>query len=212
MSKKRKEPIEGLGPALNGLDLPLPLAIEAEPGPEEELWQPDDLEMAEVAPDFEPRVLIIGSNEEALATGALASPCGYEVAWAALQEKTADIEQKMADAKIFALAGFEDIIADCDIDRGTFVCIFLEDPDACELILNQCLASDAFYIGLAAKGEIRDEIFQALKEDGAPDAELAAIAAPMGLNIGADTPEQRAVAIVAEMLAARAGKLKKLRH
>lgn len=215
MSRKRKEPIEALGPAVNGLDLPLfqPAANDAVTL-EEELWQPDEHAQDDSEPVFieDPVTLIIGQTPEAEATAQLARQCGFIVELADLLTALPLPEADSRDASFHALENFENLVDDCAITRRTFVCIFLENTAACELILTQCLESDAYYIGLDAKGEQKDRIFEALKAAGAPDAELAAIAAPMGLRIGATTPEQRAVAIIAEMLASRAGKLKKLRH
>ena len=57
----------------------------------------------------------------------------------------------------------------------------------------------------------REQVYAALRKQGVPDAELAAVCCPIGLSIEAETPQQIAVSIVAELLAARAGTLVRLR-
>lgn len=213
MARRSIEPEEAIEPVIDGLEetdflstgpallqesetLPLELATMEEPGPDGE-------EMPE------PELLVFGQDDDAAALMALADPCGFNIH--IVGQSGGEAENPLED-KTSSLEDFQNIVADCDIGRDTFVCVFLDDEVECELVLSQCLASDACYIGVAGSHEKLAGIFNALKADGAPDAELAAIAAPMGLNIGAKTPEQRAIAIMAEMLAAKAGKLKKLRY
>ena len=57
----------------------------------------------------------------------------------------------------------------------------------------------------------REQVYAALRSQGVPDAELAAVCCPIGLTIKAETPQQIAVSIVAELLASRAGTLVRLR-
>jgi xanthine dehydrogenase accessory factor len=51
----------------------------------------------------------------------------------------------------------------------------------------------------------RDAIYQRLLKDGYSTADIDRVHSPIGLTIGADTPEEIAVSIVAEMIAVRAG-------
>jgi xanthine dehydrogenase accessory factor len=63
------------------------------------------------------------------------------------------------------------------------------------------------YLGLiGSKAKIR-RIFDALLEEGAPQQSLEAVHAPIGLDIGAITPQEIAVSIVAELIAAKHGKI-----
>ena len=73
------------------------------------------------------------------------------------------------------------------------------------------IESHAFYIGVWASPEERGDLFAKLKEMGVPDAELAPVCCPIGLSVYAENPVQASVAVVAELLAARAGTLGRLR-
>lgn len=209
MARHRREPEEMLGPSIDGADQVARLELALRAPVEEELEEERILLPEPEAPQI---ALICGGGDVALACAKLAAQCGFAIE---IVEKDApepgDELAAMADA-VHVLAGYEDIIEACGIDSDHYVCIFVDDIQDCELILYQCLDSDAAYIGAWADEPERKQIFAKLKEDGAPDAELAAICCPMGLGIGAKTPEQDAVAVVAEILAARCGVLKRLRY
>lgn len=209
MAKRGREPEEALGPALDGMDqlerLEMALRPREEPEPEEE---------PEYLPEpVEPQVaLICGNGERALASARLAAGCGFAIELALDVAPEADDElAQLADA-VHVLENYDNIVEACGVDSNHYVCVFVEEPAVCGHILYQCLPSDAAYLGAWADKAQAGEIFARLKADGAPDAELAAVCCPMGLGIGAQTPEQDAVANVAEFLAARSGVLKRLRY
>lgn len=202
MAKRKSEPEEAIDPAVDGLrelelvfDPVLDLPVEKE-----------DPSLPEIADNMalmaNPTVLIFGNSPDADAVADLAAECGFSI------ERVSDAESA-ADCYV---PDFERIVEICGIDRNYFICVFLDDVESCELVLSQCLASDAYYLGLYGDKQKCREVFERLRHDGVPDAELAPIAAPIGLDIGAETPWQSAVAIVAEMLAVKAGKLVGSRH
>ena len=78
-------------------------------------------------------------------------------------------------------------------------------------MLAQALTSHAQYVGMIGSKTKREQVYAALRKQGVPHAELAAVCCPIGLSIEAETPQQIAVSIVAELLAARAGTLVRLR-
>lgn len=201
MAKRTLEPDEALGPSVDGLaEFPPPRAPEPEREEEEQ-------ETPFVPAEEEVTAIICGDDETARATARLALECGFLVKVALLDETTADWPEGVDFAR---LADYDDFVENCEVDRNSFVCVFLEDEDAEASILRQCLGSDAFYIGVAAGKDKRARLYDKMRADGAPDAELAAVNCPIGLNVGADTPARRAAAIVAEMLAARNGTLNRL--
>lgn len=113
----------------------------------------------------------------------------------------------------------------CGIGRGHLVCIFPPDEASAIASMEEALASHAFYVGLRASREARERIWAALRARGVPDAELAAARCPLGFgglggphapgddgsNRAHHGPLGEAVAVVAELLAARAGLLQRFR-
>ena len=73
-------------------------------------------------------------------------------------------------------------------------------------VLGQALATKAGYIGMIGSRRKRDAVYEALLK-GFTRADVERVHSPIGLDIGAETPEEIAVSIVAELIRARAGKL-----
>ncbi len=73
-------------------------------------------------------------------------------------------------------------------------------------VLAQALERPAAYVGMIGSRRKRDLIYQALERQGISPERLARVHSPIGLAIGAETPEEIAVSIVAELIAARAGR------
>ncbi len=70
-------------------------------------------------------------------------------------------------------------------------------------VLKQFLRSPARYIGMIGSRRKRDALYRRLLEEGFSEEELARVHAPIGLDIGAETPEEIAVSVVAEMIKVR---------
>lgn len=207
MAKRKSDMEEAFGPALDGtLDvetLARKLIMAEKQAAEPEQEEPE--------PDEEQTVLICGHGAVALAVAKLAAQCDFIVDLACKDEPEAEDELEELAAVTHVLSGYDDFVAACDVDRNHYVCIFEEDAVDCEHILSQCMASEAAYLGVDADNAQASAIFAELRAHGAPDAELAAICCPMGLSLGGRSPEQKAVCIVAELLAAKRGVLKRLR-
>lgn len=214
MASHANEPDEAMGPQIDGLEkfgeflnMPAPLTDVA--------W--DDAENGEAAdarpePEAEPPVaLLCGWNNVSAAVADLASGCGFRIELVLAEEVSYEnIPAEVATVRV--ASDFANLVETCEIGREHFICVFVEEPDECENILRQCLASDAAYLGAYSAAGTKKEIFRRLREGGVPEAELAPVCCPIGLNIGADTSRQEAVAIVAQLLAVKNGKLKRLHY
>lgn len=71
-------------------------------------------------------------------------------------------------------------------------------------VLAQALRTPAGYIGMIGSRRKRDSVYGRLREKGFTDADFQRVHCPVGLDIGAETPEEIAVSIVAELIQARA--------
>jgi xanthine dehydrogenase accessory factor len=71
--------------------------------------------------------------------------------------------------------------------------------------LREALKTDAAYIGMVGSLRKRRIIYQSLMDEGVPKARLEQVFSPIGLEIGAQTPEEIAVSIAAELVQVRAG-------
>ncbi|MCP4576310.1 MAG: XdhC/CoxF family protein, partial [Deltaproteobacteria bacterium] len=74
-----------------------------------------------------------------------------------------------------------------------------------KIVLEQSLRTKAGYIGMIGSRRKRGIIYEKLLDQGFTRKDLSRVHSPIGLNIGAETPEEIAVSIVAELIQVRAG-------
>jgi xanthine dehydrogenase accessory factor len=92
------------------------------------------------------------------------------------------------------------------IDARTVICVLTHDPKFDVPLLEIALRlPEAAYIGAMGSRRTHDDRVKRLQEAGLTDAELARLSSPIGLDLGARTPEETAVSIAAEIIALRWG-------
>jgi xanthine dehydrogenase accessory factor len=91
------------------------------------------------------------------------------------------------------------------LDRRSALVSLTHDPKIDDPALASALRSDAFYIGALGSRKTHTARLSRLREQGFGDAELARIHAPVGLPIGAVSPAEIAVSILAEITQALRG-------
>ena len=74
-------------------------------------------------------------------------------------------------------------------------------------VLRQALDSEAGYVGMIGSRRKKEEIYSQLRAQGVSEVALSRVCCPVGLSIGAETPEEIAVSIVAQCIAYRRGRL-----
>ena len=92
------------------------------------------------------------------------------------------------------------------VDEASYVVIVTRGHTHDMDVLVQALRTPARYIGLMASRSKRARMVEALRDAGMGEDQLARVHSPVGLDIGAETPAELAVSIVAEMIQVRAGK------
>jgi xanthine dehydrogenase accessory factor len=91
------------------------------------------------------------------------------------------------------------------LDERTVVCVLTHDPKFDAPVLEVALRLPLAYVGAMGSRRTHDDRLARLREAGLTEAELANLSSPVGLDLGARTPEETAVSIAAEMIAARWG-------
>ncbi len=89
------------------------------------------------------------------------------------------------------------------VDRRTVLCVLTHDPKFDVPLLEVALRTDAGYIGAMGSRRTHEDRLSRLRAAGVTDAELARLSSPTGLDLGARTPEETAISIAAEIIAAR---------
>jgi xanthine dehydrogenase accessory factor len=91
------------------------------------------------------------------------------------------------------------------IDERTVLCVLTHDPKFDVPLLEVALRLPVAYVGAMGSRRTHEERLDRLREAGMTDAELARLSSPIGLDLGARTPEETAVSIAAEIIAGRWG-------
>jgi xanthine dehydrogenase accessory factor len=91
------------------------------------------------------------------------------------------------------------------IDERTVLCVLTHDPKFDVPLLEVALRLPVAYVGAMGSRRTHEERLDRLREAGLTDAELARLSSPIGLDLGARTPEETAVSIAAEIIAGRWG-------
>lgn len=154
-----------------------------------------------------PRVVVFGGGHVALPLARLAKDTGFRVAVVDDRAEFASPERfPGADEVIHAEGGY--VRADLPLDEEDRVVIVTRCHQTDEVCLRRVLDEDrrVAYVGVVASRRKAKVMFAKLLRDGYPKERLEEVRAPIGLDLGAETPEEIAVAIVAEILATRRGR------
>ena len=100
--------------------------------------------------------------------------------------------------------GFETCFDGLELSSEASIVILTRGHVHDKTVLAQALRTQAGYIGMIGSRKKRDAIYQSLREQGFEQSELNRVHCPIGLSIGADTPQEIAVSIVAELIQERA--------
>jgi xanthine dehydrogenase accessory factor len=110
----------------------------------------------------------------------------------------------MAD-DIVVLPSFEHAMTDLSIDENSYLVLVTRGHAHDKTLLGQALVTQAGYIGMIGSRRKRDAVYQTLQKEGVTATDLTRVHSPIGLAISAETPEEIAVSITAELIAVRAG-------
>ena len=158
-----------------------------------------------------PVLLLCGGGHVSLEVARLAHACDFVVDVVDDREEFSNAVRFPMARQCLVLPGYENLVQSCGIGRRHYVAIITRGHSFDREVLAQALTSHAQYVGMIGSKTKREQVYAALRKQGVPHAELAAVCCPIGLSIEAETPQQIAVSIVAELLAARAGTLVRLR-
>jgi xanthine dehydrogenase accessory factor len=152
-----------------------------------------------------PRLLVYGAVDtaEALARGAKL------LGWTAIvadARATFLTPERIPSADRLVAEWLEEAIAEVAPDHQTAIVVLTHDDKFDEPALLAALRTDAFYIGALGSRRNQERRRERLLEAGATETELDRISGPCGLDIGAETQAETALSILAEALAARAGR------
>jgi xanthine dehydrogenase accessory factor len=151
-----------------------------------------------------PRMLVFGAIDFAAAVARAGKFLGYRVTVCdarpvfATSARFPDADEVVTDWPHRYLAGIS-------TDARTVICVLTHDPKFDVPLLEVALRTPAAYIGAMGSRRTHDDRLARLREVGMTEDELARLRSPIGLDLGARTPEETAVAIAAELIQLRWG-------
>ena len=151
-----------------------------------------------------PRLLIVGGGHVALALARVGEIVGFEIVVTDDRESFAN-EDRFPMATIIDVAEPSDAIPRLVGQAETFIVLVSRGHRLDEEGLRQAIKTEASYIGMIGSKRRTETVLRHMAEEGVRQELLDAVSTPIGLNIGAETPEEIAVAIVAEILMLRNG-------
>ncbi len=151
-----------------------------------------------------PRMLVFGAIDFAAAVARVGKFLGYHVT-------VCDARAVFATPKRFPEA--DEVVVEwphrylqsTTVDSRTVICVLTHDPKFDVPLLEVALRTDAAYVGAMGSRRTHDDRLARLRDEGLDEDALARLASPIGLDIGARTPEETAVSIAAEIIAHRWG-------
>ena len=154
-----------------------------------------------------PRMRVFGAVDFTAALVRVAKVLGYRVT-------VCDAREIFATTQRFPLA--DEVVVDWpdrllaevgpDLRRRDAVCVLTHDVKFDVPAIVGALATSVGYIGVMGSRRTHEDRLKRLHEAGVSDEQLARLSSPIGLDIGARTPEETAVSIVSEIIALRTGR------
>jgi xanthine dehydrogenase accessory factor len=150
------------------------------------------------------RLLIIGAGQLSKYLATMAIPLDYQVTVCdprdEYQEQWHDLPQVT-----MTKAMPDDTVLAMNLDRNSAVVALTHDPKLDDLALMEALKGSAFYVGALGSKSNNDKRRARLLEFDVNEVEIKRLRGPVGLDIGAKTPSEIAISILAEMTATKRG-------
>ena len=150
-------------------------------------------------------VLIFGAGHIAVCVSRLAKMVGFKVTVIDDRKEFAN-QDKFPEADEIIAEDTEKALNHLETTPSTYIIIVTRGHLKDEEVLGPVIRTNAAYIGMIGSRKKNATVFQHLEEQGVSTQELKKVHAPIGIDIGAQIPEEIAVSIIAEIIQVRRGK------
>jgi xanthine dehydrogenase accessory factor len=152
-----------------------------------------------------PTLIIVGAGHIAIPLTTYAKTLNYRVVVVDARAAFATAE-RFPHADELIVEWPDEVLEKMELNPSTSVAVLTHDPKFDEPTLKVVLSHQVGYVGAIGSRKTNEERSERLKQQGLSDEQLSRIHGPIGLNIGATSPEEMALAIMAEIVATRHGK------
>ncbi|HDI78229.1 MAG TPA: XdhC/CoxI family protein [Desulfobacteraceae bacterium] len=150
-----------------------------------------------------PTLFLFGGGHISLHISHIASLVGFRVVVVDDRDEFVNSE-RFPEASELHCIPFEEVLNRLSINSDSYLVIVTRGHLCDKTVLSQALRTNALYIGMIGSKRKRDTIYRALMDEGYTREDLQRVHCPIGLSIGAETPEEIAISIVAELIKIRA--------
>lgn len=147
-----------------------------------------------------PRIVAIGAVHITQALARLAPVIGYDLT--IIDPRTAFATQDRFEGTDLVADWPEDVLSTRPLDAYTALAAVTHDPKIDDFALAEALRRDCFYVGALGSRKTHAKRVERLQAQGLTPEQIARIRAPIGLAIGAASPQEIALAIAAEIVQA----------
>ncbi len=152
-----------------------------------------------------PSLIIVGAGHIAIPLTTFAKTLNYRVVVVDARAAFATRE-RFPHADELVVEWPDEVLEKMDLNPSTSIAVLTHDPKFDEPTLKVVLTRNVGYVGAIGSRKTSQERAERLKRQGLTDEQIRRIHGPVGLNIGATSPEEMALAIMAEIVATRHGK------
>ncbi|MSQ15547.1 MAG: hypothetical protein EXR50_06760 [Dehalococcoidia bacterium] len=151
-----------------------------------------------------PALLVVGAGHIGACVARLGKMVGFRVSVLddrpdfANRERLPEVDEILCEDFVTALQRFP-------INDGTYIVVVTRGHKQDESALRQVIDSTSAYVGMIGSRRRASAVLKLLRDSGVAEESLARIRTPIGLDIHAETPEEIAVSIIAELLMERRG-------
>jgi xanthine dehydrogenase accessory factor len=154
--------------------------------------------------ESKPVFLVVGGGHIGRSLAQLADFLDFHVAVLDDREDFANAE-RIPEADEILCEDYEEALDRYPITSSTYITLVTRGHKQDELSLRKCLGRGAAYLGMIGSKRRTRAVLDHLEDEGFDKAELDRVRTPIGLNIGAETPEEIAISIMAEVIMIRRG-------
>ncbi len=147
-----------------------------------------------------PRLVVVGAVHITQALSPMAEIAGFDVT--VIDPRTAFATEDRFPGGVLHAEWPEDVLKDAPLDPYTAVAAVTHDPKIDDFPLQQALKSGCFYVGALGSRKTHAKRVERFLEAGLSEQDISKIDAPIGLDIGAASPAEIAVAVLGNVIAA----------
>lgn len=151
-----------------------------------------------------PRMLVFGAIDFAKAMSRMGKFLGYHVTVCDARPVFAT-SKRFPEADVVVVDWPHRFLQSLEVDERTVICVLTHDPKFDVPLLKAALDTPARYVGAMGSWRTHRERLEKLSEAGVEPEALARLSSPIGLDLGARTAEETALAIAAEIVAQQWG-------